>query len=194
MRCNPSKCKELIIRKKGHMDNYDSILNISQCNSLLILGLTFQPHCRFELHVKNKLCKANQCLYIVRSLRKEGCSQEEVDYLFKSLVLSNLTYALPVYGAIDADLATLQQFLDRCFKRRYISKPLSIKQLLEKQDKNIFKKVACQTNHPLYGICPVAKEIGYSLRGKSSLRPCIHTERFKNTYINRLIFRYNLVL
>ena len=52
----------------------------------------------------------------------EGFSQGEVDHLFSALVLPNFTYGLPVYGAIDSDLTVIQNFIDKCFKRKYTSK------------------------------------------------------------------------
>ena len=47
MNCNPAKCKELIVRKKGHVDEYNTIMGICQCTQLPIVGLIFQPDCRF---------------------------------------------------------------------------------------------------------------------------------------------------
>ena len=86
MKCNPNKCKELIFRKKRPTNVYiDMISNIPQCSELTVLGLNFQQDCRFDKHVKTKLDKANKCLYVIRSLRKEGCSPIEVDYLFKTM-------------------------------------------------------------------------------------------------------------
>ena len=64
--------------------------------------------------------KANKCLFMLRSLRKEGYTQAEFDNLFQCLVIPNLTYGLSVYGAVNAELTTVQCFLDRCYKRRYI--------------------------------------------------------------------------
>ena len=73
-------------------------------------------------------------MYVIRCLRKEGCSQAEVDHLFSSIVLPNITYALSVYGTSEAELTIAQQFLDRCFKRRYICRKLEIGELLKVQD------------------------------------------------------------
>ncbi|CAB3980944.1 Hypothetical predicted protein [Paramuricea clavata] len=42
MTCNPGKCKELIIRKKGYNDQLDNVYNIPQCKELSILGTTFK--------------------------------------------------------------------------------------------------------------------------------------------------------
>ena len=113
MLCNPSKCKELIFRKKessGTRHQYAPINNIPQCDSLVLLGLTFQPNSKFSEHVRLKLIKANKCLHILRTLQKELFSQKKIDHLFKTLVLPILTYGLAVYGASDSDLNVIQFF------------------------------------------------------------------------------------
>ena len=91
MICNPSKCKELVVRKKNNNTRYEQIYNIPQCNSMSLLGVTLQSNCKFSEHVRLKLVKANRCLHVLRSLRKEQYSQVEIDHLFKSLVLPNFT-------------------------------------------------------------------------------------------------------
>ena len=193
MKCNPSKCKELVFRKKSHTDvHIDMISNIPQCSELTVLGLNFQQDCRFDKHVKSKLGKANKCLYVIRSLRKEGCNQFEVDYLFKTIVLPNVTYALVVYGASEPELTTVQDFLDRCYKRRYISARLNIRALLEKQDRKLFSKIFKLSIHPLHKQVPKAKVIDYNLRYKNSARTLINTKRLKDTFIHSLTYKYDL--
>ena len=96
-----------------------------------------------------KLIKANKCLHVLRTLRKEKYSQAEIDHLFTVLVSPNFIYGLPVYGASEPDLNIIQNVLDRCHKRRFISYPVSIKDLLKNQDCKIFKKVTSINNHPL---------------------------------------------
>jgi hypothetical protein len=101
-----------------------------------------------------KLKKANKCLFILRTLRKEGYNQTEIDHLFTSLVLPNITYALSVYGASKPELTTVQCFLERCYKRKYISKKIDVHELLEKQDRKTFSKVARLEQHPLRNLFP----------------------------------------
>ena len=132
------------------------------------------------------------CWFVLRSLRKEGFSQGEVDHLFSALVLPNLTYVLPVYGAVDSDLTVIQNFLDRCFKRKYTSKRMDIRELLEKADKKLFKVRSVDPDFPLNNIIPKKKETEYLLRNKSAHRPDVKTDRFKNVFVTRIIFRYNL--
>ena len=99
MNSNSRKCKELIMCIKGYTAiGYNRILGIPQTSELTILGLTFQPNSKFSTRIKEKLCKANKCLYVIRCLRKEGGSQAEVNHLFSTIVLPNITYALSLYG------------------------------------------------------------------------------------------------
>ena len=101
---------------------------------------------------------------------------------------------LSVYGASVAEINVLQQFLDRCYKLRFISTQLNIRSLLQKQDKAIFQKAKQHDNHPLKVCVPQEKNnLTYNLRRKSFRRPKINTERYKNTFVNRLIFKYNLL-
>ena len=124
--------------------------------------------------------------------RNEGARQEEVNKLFNSLVLPILTYGLSVYGASDSDLTVVQTFLDRCFKRYYTSHYINIRELLEVRDKKLYNKCISDIGHPLNKILPKKKTTYYHLRKQSSIHPKIKTNRFKNTFVNRLIFKYDL--
>ena len=100
MKCNTCKSKKLVSRKRRHKNVYKMISNIPLCSGLTVLELNFQQDCRYDKHVKDKLAEANKRLYVIRSLRRVGCSQLEVD-------LPNVTYA--------------HFLVDRCHKRRCIS-------------------------------------------------------------------------
>ena len=113
-----------------------------------------------------------------------------MDPLFKTLVLPILTYGLAVYGASDSDLSVIHRFLDRCHKRHFTSLTVSIFDLLEQQDKSAFKIAI--NNHMLGAIIPNKKKV-YNLHRRRCHLPKIKTERFKKTFVNRLIFKYNLV-
>ena len=97
MSCNPSKCKELTIKKRGNRDLYSPIGMIPSCKEVEIMGVTFQCESKFSVHVKNKLIKTNKSLHILRTPRKEGYNQSEIDLLFNTIVLPNINYALSVY-------------------------------------------------------------------------------------------------
>ena len=121
MLCNTSKCKELVLKKSGRAEQYilPCIKNMEQCPKLNLMGVTFQSNCKFTEHVKNMLYSANNSSYGIRSLRKEGLCQWELNLLFNSLVISNISCELSVYCSSTSDLYTVQCFLTRCYKRNY---------------------------------------------------------------------------
>ena len=161
MICNPSKCQEIIFRKKGFIQDIAQVNNIPQCTELPIVGVTFQENCKYSEHVRAKLIKANKCLFALRSLRKRGFSQGEVDHQFSALVLPNFTYSLPVYGAVHSDLKVIQNVLDRCFKRKDTFKRTDIRELLEKADKKLFNVRSVDPDCQLSNIIPKKKETTY---------------------------------
>ena len=69
---------------------------------------------------------------------------------------------------------------------------MDIPELLEKADKKLFKVRSVDPDCPLSNIIPKKKETKYHLRNKSAHRPEIKTDRFRNVFVNRFIFRYNL--
>ena len=63
MPCNLSKCKELVLKKKGQA-NPSPIGYIEQAEFIGLLGVTFQGNGRLTEHIKRKLFEVNKCLYI----------------------------------------------------------------------------------------------------------------------------------
>ena len=113
---------------------------IPSCKEVEILRVSFQCDSKFSVHMKNKLIKAYKSLHIFRMQHKEGFNQSEIDLLFNTIVLPYINYALSVYAVSESDLTPVQCFLDRCFKRKYSSKPVSVYDFLERQDHKIFQK------------------------------------------------------
>ena len=97
-----------------------------------------------------------------------------------------------MHEAIDSDLTVIQNFIDKCFKSKYTSQRMDIRELLEKTDKKILKVRSMDPDCTLSNIIPKKKKTKYQLRNKSAHRPDIETDRFKNVFVNRLIFKYNL--
>ena len=70
---------------------------------------------------------------------------------------SKLNYTLFAYVASESDLTPLQCFFDRCFKTKYTSKsskPASVYDFSERQDRKIFRKVPDTKGHPILSIIP----------------------------------------
>ena len=103
--------------------------------------------------------------------------QKQITCSLSQFRLNFIYGGLLVYGASEPNLNIIQNFLDRCHKRRFISYPVSIKDLLKNQDCKIFKKVTSINNHPLASYIPSKKVCSYNLM---------------SAFVNRLIFKLNL--
>ena len=121
-----------------------------------------------------------------------GLSKIWLNFLIKSIVLSNFIYGISVYGTSDSDLTVVQKFLDRCYKRHYISEKVDVRELLRKTDIKLYNKQVLDKEQPLNNILPEKKPAGYNLRKENFLYPNVNTIRFKNTYVNRLISKYDI--
>ncbi|CAH3192702.1 unnamed protein product [Porites evermanni] len=120
--------------------------------------ITFAAH--FRCYVSREL-----------SLQKEGFSQVE-----------RLSFTEFHLWSVDSDLTVIQNFLDRCFKRKYTSKRMDIRELLEKADKNLSKVRSVDPDCQLSNIIPKKKETKYQLRNKSAHRPDTKTDTLKNVF------------
>ena len=88
---------------------------------------------------------------ILRSLRKDGYTQVEIDHLFKAIVLPKITYALPVYGwSQPGRFKHHTMFFKRCNKRPYTFELSNIYDVLEKCDRRLSTKIKNNVNHPSY--------------------------------------------
>ena len=139
-------------------------------------------------------CKGIKSLYILRTLRKEGYNQSEIDLLFNTIVLPNINYVLSVYVASESHLTPVQCFFDRCFKRNYSSKPVGVYDFLERKDQKIFRKVSNSIGHSLSSVMTRVKPSSYHLRRETCYKLKINAMRFKSSSINRLAFKYELAL
>ena len=93
------------------------------------------------------------------------------------------------YSQVDI----IQHFLDRCHKRRFVSFPVSIKDLLCRQDCKILKAITSVDNNPLGSILSPKKERKYNPRKEQCALPKVNTERFMTSYVNRLIFKHKMM-
>ena len=79
-------------------------------------------------------------------------------------------------------------------KTNNISYQINIYDVLEKADRALFSKISSMPGHPLYPSLPKTKESSERLRVPCSQLPRVNTQRFKNSFINRLYFKYKVAI
>ena len=67
-------------------------------------------------------------------------------------------------------------------KRKFMSKNVNIRDLLEKADKTLYKKRSNDPECPFFQFLPKEKNTRYNLRNTSVSVPRIYTDRFKNVF------------
>lgn len=112
-------------------------------------------------------------MYWEFSARKDSIKGKLTCY--STVWYSTICYGLLVYGAAEPELTIVQNFLDRCYKQKYISERTNICVLLEKQDRKMMN------NHPLYPLLPRIKKTKYNLRKNQLLYLKVNTDEFKYT-------------
>ena len=95
-------------------------------------------------------------------------------------------YRLPVYASSIPELTTVQNYLQLCFKRKYIWYQIDIYSVLEEVDCSLFKKISSMPDHPLYPSVLLGVPRGQF--------PRVSTQQFKNNFFNRLFFKYRVAI
>lgn len=112
----------------------------------------------FQCTLRTNLLKlTNPYISLERYAKRGTIGQKYTFALFNTIVLS-------VFAASDSDLTPVQCFLDRCFKRKCMAKPVSVHDFLERQDRKFFRKVLNSTGHPLSSKMRRFKPSSYHLK------------------------------
>lgn len=101
-----SKTKELIIVKgRSEVSLPQPSQGIEQVDHIKLLGVVFHhsPN-NWDLHFDTLLGKAGKRMYILRVCKKYGYNGDILHYLFHSLIMSFLTYAVSVIPSICVEL------------------------------------------------------------------------------------------
>ena len=119
---NGKKTKEQYFGFKGNYENITPIVingdDVEIVTNFKYLGVNIDSDLRFETHVEMITKKASQRLFILRKLRSFDVSQRILTQLFKSLVLSVITFAISVwYGSLNAvNKSKLQKIINQASK------------------------------------------------------------------------------
>ena len=97
-----------------------------------------------------------------------------------------------MYVSSTPELTMVQNFLQHCYKRKYIYHVINIYyDVLEKTDCALFNKISNMPSHPLYPLIKI-KESSARLRVPCSQLPRVNTQRFKNSSILYIKWQFNV--
>ena len=188
MTLNLSKTWEMLIHGKTTKPNPQPVPDIERKSWLKLLGIIFQENpCCWDLHVDKLIAKASSRLYILRVCKFYGYSQDQLNKLFDSLILSLFVYGLEVWeSASKKYLDRIDNVCKRAYRYGYTAKAdFEISTWIEERDKLLFNKITTTKDHLLQDLLPPKRSRMLRKRGHEFQLPQIRTERYKNSFMNR---------
>ena len=194
MPLNMKKTYEMVVHGVTPVALPDPIPSVERKTWLRILGVTLQDNpCNWDLHFQEMLRKASGRMYIMRVCKYYGLSLEQLDLLFDSLIMSIFTFAIELWGCAYESkyLNQIDKFIKRAHKNSYTSKRIFIKEIRDKRDKRLWRKITLSDDNALLELLPGKRNKKLRPRGHDYELPLVRTERYKRSFVNRCLF--NLV-
>ena len=94
----------------------DSNSYLTHVSDLCLLGVTVSSSMKWDKHVENVLKKAQKRLFVLRNLRKAGCSSDLIFRTYCALLRSVILYAYPCFCNIPKRLEEKLTRFERRFK------------------------------------------------------------------------------
>ncbi len=146
------------------------IPGIQRVVTLRILGIIVNDKITASEHVAYLLSSCNSLLYALRILRSRGIPEASLQDVFRSIVISKLTYGAPAWsGTCSAtDRSRLDKFLRRSKQCGYCDKSVpTISELFETADDKFFNAILSNSAHVLQPYMQERPSAGYALRRRA---------------------------
>ena len=190
---NTSKTKEIIFwrsKKASSKYNLPLLNNIQRVNHVVLLGVTLESNLGWSIHINNILSQAMQRFYLLRQLKFMSMSGDALDNVFASLVLSRITYALPVFAhnLSKDDTNKINALLRKSQKWGVNSKSYNLFELSEQANIQLSIKMLSPGHCLHHLIPPIRPPPSYALRPNVHQfnTPQIKFDKLKNSFIHRI--------
>ncbi|CAB4022803.1 Hypothetical predicted protein, partial [Paramuricea clavata] len=193
MKLNYKKTWEMVIRGKITRPLPAPLPMIVRKSWLKILGVTFQENpSMWDMHLDELMSKACSRMYIIRICKYYGFSRKELDLLFHSLILSILVFGIEVWGCASYSkyLSQVDKVLKRAYKYGYLMYQVSIVDILNNKDRDLWENITTDPNHALQVLLPPSRQLELRNRRHEYELPRVRTERFKRVFVNRCLFNF----
>ena len=145
-----------------------------------------------DLHVDKLIAQASSRLYILRVCKFYGYSQDQLNKLFDSLILSLFAYGLEVWGSAGKKyLDRIDNFCKRAHRYGYTAKAdFEISSLIEETNFCSIRSLRRKIILLIQDLLPPKRSRILRKRGHEFQLPQIRPERYKNSFMNRFLFKF----
>ena len=188
LKLNPSKTAEIIFTNKRVKEPQPNS-NITRVTSMKILGVLVDSKLTFKDHINAVITSCSQSFFALRTLKQHGLSERCLQTVFKSTVISKLSYAASSFWGFlsSCERTRLESFLRRAVKFGYY--PLNGPDLTTLQyqvDENLFNAIFDNPLHVLYYLLPQKKTTPYNLR--PAAHGLVLPRKDDRNFINRMLY------
>jgi hypothetical protein len=135
------------------------------------------------------LKKASGIMYILRVCKYYGFTTKQLELLFQSLIMSLFTFGTEHWGGAKY-ISQIDKFINRAYRNGYVTEKSNFRELINKRDKRLWKKILDDENNALRELLPNKLNRTLRQRGHDFELPLVRTERFKKSFVNRSLFNF----
>lgn len=186
---NFRKCKVIDFVTKRNLSFPSVLLSdstyLNSVSSLSLLGVVFSSDLKWNLHVDSIVKKASQRLFILRNLRRSGCSLSLMSQCYFAFIRSVLLFAFPCFCNLPSYLfSNLKRVEKRAFRIMGCegNSPTPLSTVTANVCTKLFTSICRADEHPLREM--FAPGSNRFTRSCSFIRPPrSKTVRFKESFI-----------
>jgi len=194
---NSDKTKEIIFHRPAsrHLNIPPPMPNIERVTQATLLGIDITSTLSTAAYVNRMLLQINHRLYLLSQLKSQGMAVQALHQLFTGLIMSKITYALPVFaGQLTVnDRNRISAISRKALRRGVTHTAFEIKEIIDNFDRNLFSKIT-HSGHCLHHLLPpkTSEHCSYSLRKRKHYYqlPNVEFSLYKNCFINRCLFKF----
>ena len=124
-------------------------------------------------HIDNVIASTAQSCFALKTLSNYGLNNQCLKSIFKSIIISKLTYASPAWRVFlsACDVQKLDSVLNKAKKWGYLEENFPpISNLFDTRDSKMFDIILNNPHHPLHFLLPSIKTTKYNLRQRAHNR------------------------
>lgn len=156
--------------------------------------MTFQHNFSVSPWIDALTISAMQSCYALKTLKNFGMNQACLQNIYKSLVISKITYASQSWRGFSTatDLQKLNSVIHKATKWGYLENSFpTIEDLLDKRDSKLFSQLLNDPNHTLHFLLPPEKPLNYNLRQRAHNRvlPPKENSLLTRNFLYRMLYK-----
>ena len=192
---NASKTKEIVFHRPNPRTSIvmPALQAIEKIKETKLLGVIFSDGFHFDSHVNYILKICSQRSYIMRKLRDQGLTINQLNIVFDAIIISRIAYGACAWsGFLSVELiGRIDAFLRRMFRYGYCLRQISFREISDKCDISLFKGML-NSHSCIHQLLPSIKNEIKQLRprGHRFTLPNCKSQLYKASFVNRCLFAY----